>query len=793
MTDSASSSRATTDGGVTWADYARAEQFLPWNATKLLFNAEVRPHWIAGSDRFWYHRTGRDGTAFILVEPATGRSEPAFDHPRLAAALSEAAGRHDLHTALPFEAFTFVNDEQAIQFDAHGKRWTCDLATYACVPSEQEEQPNDEVRSPDGRWAAFVREDNLFVRAIATGAERRITTDGERHHAYAALPGASLSAVTDRVVGKPATPALQWSPDSTKFVTYRLDERQVRDMYLLQSIPTGGARPTLHPYRYPLVGDADVPLAHLLVVDVETGSVVPLGTEPLATMTRTTPFEQRTVWWSGDSARVYAISQRRGHRSVALQVADAATGASRTILEEQGPSHVYPHHVPMENTNVHEIGDGETVTWWSQRSGWGHLGLHDAATGELKARLTSGAWTVRDTPRVDAEKGWVFFTAGGREQGRDPYYRHLYRCTLDGTDLTLLTPEDADHSVMFSPSGAYIVDTYSRVDLPPATVVRKADGTLVARLEEADITALTEMGWRPPERFSVKARDGVTDLYGCIFRPTNNDPARRYPVLDSIYPGPQTIHTPKAFGGGETGGRNFWQDQALAELGFIVVNIDGMGTPYRSKAFVDAAYGARFGEAGGLEDHIVGLKQLAARDRSLDLDRVGIYGHSGGGFASAHALLGFPDFYKVAVSSAGNHNQLGYCAGWGERYIGMPEGDNYAGQINASLAANLKGKLLLVHGEMDDNVHPSLTMQLADALIAANKDFDMLIIPFTNHAFFDLRWGAAELERFVSLSHPYFVRKRWDYFVTHLRGATPPTGYAIAPMVGSHEASGARL
>ncbi len=771
---------------ITWADYTRAEQFLPWNATKLIFNAEVHPNWIAGSDRFWYHRAGRDGATFMLVDPATGRSEPAFDHVRLAAALSQTAGAHYVHTALPFETFAFTHDEHAIQFDVAGKRWTCDLTTYDCVPDAIEETPKTEARSPDGRWAAFVQDDNLFVRAIATGTERQITTDGTRYNAYATLPGSSLSAVTDRAIGKPATPALQWSPDSTRFVTYRLDEREVLDMYLLQSVPTDGtAHPTLHPYRYPLVGDAHLPLAHLVVVDVESGSVTPLAVEPLATMTRTTPFEQRNVWWSGDSTRVFTISQRRGHRSVALQIADAATGTSRMILEEHGPSHVYPHHVPMANTNVHEVGNGEAVTWWSQRSGWGHLSLYDIATGTIKAQVTAGAWTVRDTLRVDAEHGWLYFTAGGREEGRDPYYRHLYRCTLDGANLTLLTPEDADHSVTFSPSGAYFVDTYSRVDLPPVSVVRKADGTLVATLEEANITALTETGWRFPERFTVKARDGVTDLYGCIYRPTNFDPTRRYPVLDSIYPGPQTIHTPKAFGGRESGGRNFWQDQALAELGFIVVTMDGMGTPYRSKAFVDVAYGKDFGEAGGLEDHIVGLTQLAARDPSLDLDRVGIYGHSGGGFASAHALLSFPDFYKVAVSSAGNHNQMGYLAGWGERYIGMPEGDNYAGQINASLAKNLKGKLLLIHGELDDNVHPSLTMQLVDALIAANKDFDLLIIPFTNHGFFDLRWGLDGAERFVPLSHPYFVRRRWDYFVTYLRGTTPPAGYAITPMVGS--------
>jgi dipeptidyl aminopeptidase/acylaminoacyl peptidase len=310
-------------------------------------------------------------------------------------------------------------------------------------------------------------------------------------------------------------------------------------------------------------------------------------------------------------------------------------------------------------------------------------------------------------------------------------------------------------------------------------VLRRADGSFVCALEETDVAALTELGWRYPERFSVKARDGVTDIYGIIFRPSNYDPTRRYPVLDGIYPGPQTIRAPKVFGGGEGGGRNFWQDQALAELGFVVINIDGFGTPYRSKAFIDVAYGKDFGEAGGLEDHIVGFRQLAARDTSLDLERVGIYGHSGGGYASARAMLRFPDFFKVAVSSAGNHDQRGYSADWGERYIGMPDGDNYSDQGNFEIAKNLRGKLLLVHGELDDNVHPGLTLRLADALIAANKDFDLLIIPFTNHGFFDMRWGRKAADRFISLSHPYFVRKRWDYFVKHLLGTEPPEGYAI--------------
>lgn len=764
---------------VTRADYARAESYLPWNAAKLIFNAEVHPHWLGDGDRFWYRSARRDGATFLLVETATGARHPAFDHTRLAAALSRAAGQHYVHTQLPFDAFTFTDDDRAIRFDLGDRTWICDLASYDCTAAPREERPRTEVRSPDDRWAAFVRDHNLWVREVATGQERQFTTDGGEHNAYAARAGSSLSAVTDNVIGRPATPLVLWSPDSAKLVTYRLDERPVREMHLQQAVPTdGSARPALHPYRMPLVGDEHLPLGHLVVADVAAGTVTPLQVPPIARFTGH-PFEARQAWWSADSARLYTLSPARGGRSVALHTADPATGAGRQILEERDATFVYPHHVPRENTNVHEVGAGDAVTWFSQRDGWGHLYLHDAATGAQRAQLTAGAWTVRDVVRVDDAGGWIYFTAGGREADRDPYYRHLYRARLDGTDLALLTPEDADHAITFAPDGAHFLDTHSRVDLPPVTVLRAAGGALVATLEPADISALTERGWRPPIRFSVKARDGVTDLHGTITRPTTFDPARSYPVLDSIYPGPQTIRAPKAFAGGEQGARNFWQDQALAELGFLVVTIDGLGTPYRSKAFVDVAYGANFGEAGGLTDHIAGLRQLAARDASLDLDRVGIFGHSGGGFASARAILLFPDFYKVAVASAGNHDQRGYLATWGEFYVGLPEGDNFAAHDNTTLAANLRGKLLLVHGELDDNVHPGLTLRLADALIAANKDFDLLIIPFTNHAFFDLRRGLAAADAHTSLSHPYFIRRRWDYFVTHLLGATSPAGYAI--------------
>jgi dipeptidyl aminopeptidase/acylaminoacyl peptidase len=351
----------------------------------------------------------------------------------------------------------------------------------------------------------------------------------------------------------------------------------------------------------------------------------------------------------------------------------------------------------------------------------------------------------------------VYFTATGREPGSDPYYRKLYRVGLDGSGLTLLTPEEADHTITLSPSRRYFVDHYSRVDLAPKTVLRAIDGRVVRPLEEADVSRLLATGWKWPERFTVKAADGVTDIYGVIYRPSTFNAGRRYPVIDEVYPGPQINIVPAKF---TTGGNA----RAIAELGFIVVNIDGRGTPYRSKAFHDYQYG-KLELAGGLEDHVAGLRELAARAPYIDLSRVGVYGHSGGGYMSARAMMRYPDFFKVAVSSSGNHDQRGYVADWGEMYMGLPVDHHYDAQANATLAAQLKGKLLLAYGDLDDNVPPALTIQLIAALEAANRDYDLLVVPNGNH-------GSTALS-------PYFLRRRWDYFVRYLLGATPPADYEI--------------
>lgn len=784
---------------LTVDDYARAQSFLPGHIAGQLFLAEVKPNWLEGGRRFWYRRAGSHGKVeFVLVEAASGARGPAFDHAALAAALNAAAAPDAKAPIepdrLPIEELQWAGEGGGLTFAWQDRRWAWRPGDRDLTPTGVHDR--GEALSPDGRWAVSVRAHDLWLRDTHSGALRRLTHDGAEHHAYSVTAGTSLVAVRDRLLqrspGHGGRPVGAWAPDSSRFATWRVDEREVRELQVPQSVPPeGSARPVWHRYRMPLVGDPVLPLGQFLIADVAQGAVRPVQAPPITRLTFD-PFTTRACWWSADSARLYALQAHRGGRRVSLHRIDAASGDSAELISETGSTFVFPHHVPLANTNVHEVADTEAglprLTWFSQRSGWGHLELHDATPGAAPLSLTAGEWTVRDVVHVDGPGGWIYFTACGREKGRDPYLRHLYRVRTDGSGMTLLTGEDADHEIRFAPDGRHFVDTFSRVDLPPMTLLRRADGEQVAVLEAADIGELTRRGWSPPLRVVVKARDGITDLHGCLFRPSHFDPSRQYPVLDSIYPGPQMIRTPKAFAGGEAS-RQFWQDQAIAELGFAVLNLDGLGTPFRSKAFVDRAAGRDFGEAGGLVDHVAAIEQLARRHPWLDAQRVGISGHSGGGFAATRAMLQFPDVFKVGVATAGNHDQRGYEAGWGEFWVGMPEGDNYEVHDNTRLAEKLSGKLLLMHGEMDDNVHPGLTMRLADALIRANKDFDLLIVPFTDHAFFDIRWGRGAAERLPLPLHPYVLRRRWDYLVRHLMHASPPREFTlVADPAPPHEA-----
>jgi dipeptidyl-peptidase 4 len=756
--------------GPDWETYARAERFLPWNADKLVFGASIEPHWIDDTETFWYRVTRPNGAEFMLVDAESGTRKPAFDHVQLAASLTKVSGTPFEAAKLPFDEIELEGDGSVVRFTIDGVGWSCDVASYVCTKGEKlREEPSDTVRSPDSKWEAFVRDHNLLVRSVEDGTERALTRDGACEYGFGA---ALVSPLASAGLADPENPAVLWSPDSTKLLSCRIDERNALRFHLVQSIPpNGGIRPVLHTYAYPLPGDEDVPLAEMWCFDVAEGTNVKGDLGPLPMLYYGSPLNPNIVWWQDDASQVFVLVRDRGYLSYRLLAIDTATGSSREVIKEVAETGIDPYLL-WAAVGVRVLGDGSQVIWYSQRHGWANLYLYDASTGNLIRQLTTGPGNVAEIAHVDEAGRQVYFTAVGREPDRDPYFTHLYQVSLDGGEPQLITPEDAEHSVIFSPSGRFYVDTFSRLDLPPITTLRAADGKEVIELERADVETLLGTGWQFPERFTAKSRDGVTDVYGVIFRPTSFDLNGKYPILDNIYGGPQVNQAPtsfadsKPFGGAHRAGRGrgFWHAQALAELGFVVVMIDGLGMPARSKAFHDVSYG-NLGD-GGIEDHIAGLRQLGDRYPNFDLSRVGIYGHSAGGYASVHAILTYPDFYKVCVSSAGNHDHRLDKATWVERYMGLPVEDHYRAQANQSLAAGLKGKLLLIHGEMDENVHPASTMVLVDALIKENKDFDLLIMPNFPH-FCD--------------GDPYFVRRRWDYFVRHLIGSVPPEGYRIAP------------
>ncbi|MBC7895873.1 MAG: DPP IV N-terminal domain-containing protein [Cytophagaceae bacterium] len=731
------------------------------NARKLVYGAEVAPTFMDGG-RFWYRNRMQGGFEFIVVDPVRLTRQPAFDHARLAAALSMAADTAYAPTTLPFERIRLNDTGTQVRFVLPSTRaWSCDLTTYTCTSAgASSELEANEVSSPDARMAAFVRDDNLWVRDRSSGTERQLSKDGVPDYAYGVVPE-DRDEVTNRRGSLKRAPVLRWSPDSRRIATWRLDERHVKEVYHLE---TAVGRSILHRSRYALPGDSIIPTYDFFVFDVASGGSVKVDLPPRNIVSSTCcGVMYDSVWkdlqWSGDSKQIFFTSLARGYKEIELFAADPLTGKARRIMGEKSATYI--------ELNVNSVGpnwrvspDGSEVLWFSQRDGWGHLYSYNTTTGALRHQVTTGTWVVFDILAVDFPGRQALVSGVGREPG-DPYVRHLYRVSLDGAGSQRLTSEDADHAVRVSPDQRFIVDTWSRRDTVPTTVVRDRTGRVVMTLERGDVTDLRRTGWRWPVPYSTKARDGVTDLQGFLYFPSDFDSTKRYPVVDYIYPGPQT---------GPIGLRSFnvepmGDPQAFAELGFIVLTIDAMGTPGRSKAFHDSYYG-RLAD-NGIPDHITSIKQLAARYPQLDLDRVGIMGHSGGGFSSTRAILQFPDFFKVAVSGAGNHDNRSFGFYWGERYQGMlvrnADGtDNYDAQANHRLAANLKGKFMLSYGTLDDRVHPNATLLLIDALIANNKDFELVVMPNRNHGY-----G----------SEGYILRRSWDFLVRHLLGAEPPAGY----------------
>jgi len=762
----------------TAADYARSEKFMTYNTTPLVYNSGVRPSWLSG-DRFYYRNTTAQGSEFILVDPAKGTRQPAFDHVKLAAALATAAGGGVNASRLPFLEIDVTPDGLSVSFNYNGRHYKCDTQGSKCADDGVATASTggggrggrggrgggaggggrNESLSPDKKRAAFIRDNNLWVRDVAANKETQLTTDGVKDFGYATDNAGWAS--SDR-------PIVLWSPDSRKIATYQQDQRGVGEMYLVE---TKVGHPTLRSWKYPLPGDHTVTMIQRVIIDVDAAKVIRLQMPPDQHRSSLCDDlacggEWGDVQWSPDASHIAFVSTSRDHKVEQLKVADAATGAVRDVMEEKSPTYFESGNGRI---NWHYLPTTNEVIWYSERDNWGHLYLYDLTTGKLKNQITAGEGNVTRIMRVDEKNRMIYFMGVGREKGRDPYFIHFYKIGFDGKSYALLTPEDANHDVTLSPSGDYFTDSYSKPDVPPAAVLRDLNGKLIANLEKADISKLLAAGWKPPTPFNVKARDGVTDIYGLMFKPSNLDPAKKYPIINHIYPGPQT---------GSVGSRNFSPARgdcdALAELGFIVVEIDGMGTPWRSKKFHDAYY-ADMGD-NTLPDQVAAMRQLAQRYPWIDLERTGIYGHSGGGFATADAMFRYPDFFKVGISESGNHDNREYEDDWGEKYHGLLQdkpgssGDNYDSQANQLLAKNLKGHLLLAHGTMDNNVPPYNTLLVVNELIKANKDFDLIMFPNAAHGY-----GAAS---------NYMTRRRWDYFVRYLYNAEPPANYQLTAPAG---------
>jgi dipeptidyl aminopeptidase/acylaminoacyl peptidase len=761
----------------TDADYARAEGFMSYNVDPLVLHTFTHPQWLDG-DRVWYRDRGVNGTTFVLADPAHASKAPAFDQAKLATAIAAFDPTHPDAEHLPITDFTLGSNGQTVLLDLrNGKHLSCDLsgpgvctpAPFAPTPTATDAAPrvhDGAAISPDGKRAAFLRDWNLWLRDLATNKETQLTRDGIPNFGYA----------TDNAGWtRSGNPILVWSPDSTRIATFQQDQRKTGEMYLTDTVV---GHPTLSTFKYPLPGDKDVTLLERVVIDLGSKP----EPKPKVIRLKTPPDQHRSglcddiscrggngwedVQWSADSKSLAFLSTSRDHKVESLRLANPDNGDVRDVMSESAPQFF---ETGTGRTNWRYLSKSNEILWFSERDDWGQLYLYDLATGQLKHPITHGEGNVTQVLSVDEDTHTLFFVAVGKETGANPYYQFLYRVDLDGKNLQLLTPERADHTVVLSPDHKFFTDTYSTPTEPQVSVLRDASGQIVLALNHQDVSRLRATGWRPPVPLMVKARDHQTDLYGLLFRPSNFSTDAHYPIIDLVYPGPQ-----QGSCGPTVGTYSFTAAhrdmQSLAELGFIVVCIDGTGTPNRSKSFHTAYYG-NMGDYT-IPDQVAGLQDLSARYPWIDLDKVGIWGHSGGGAATAAAMFHFPDFFKVGISESGNHDNRTYEDDWGERYTGLvtknPDGTgSYDSQANQSAAKNLKGHLLLAHGTMDDNVPPVNTMLVVDALIKANKDFDLILIPNAHHAY-----GEAS---------QYMTRRRWDYFVRYLAGGTPPHEYTMKP------------
>lgn len=744
---------------VTVKEYERAQKFL--STFSLVDNASINPVWVNG-DQFWYTEKQGSQINYHLVDAKKKSKKSLFDHNKLAASLSKEEGKNISANDLNLTRVSFSDDMKTMYFKSGGKSWKYTLASNKL--SQENDIPDaPAVRpqfgrffgggslSPDGTKRAFIKDYNLWIRETDGGKEYPLTTDGVKDYGYA----------TDNAGWKHTNNAIvKWSDDSKMIATFQQDERNVGDMYL---VTTNVGHPRLESWKYPLPGDSIVAMVERVIIKVDANNPEVIRLKMKADYHRATlgdDISTGDMQWSDDGKTFSFVSTSRDHKQAILRIADPSTGVVRDVFEETSPTQFESGQLSI---SWKYLSKSNEFIWYSERDNWGHLYLYDAQTGKLKNQITKGDFVVSSIQRIDEKNRTIYFYTAGLDK-KNPYFQHLCVVNFNGTGFKDLTPEEGTHSVSFSPNDNYFINTFSQPDMPATFNLRNIKGDKILDLGRADISRLEAIGWKPVTPFSVKAADGKTDIYGLMFTPTNMVAGKKYPVVNYIYPGPQAGTIGSNWGFSPSRGDH----QALAELGFVVVLIEGTGNPLRSKSFHDMSYPEM--ATNTLPDQIAGIRQLSQRFGFLDTTRVGVWGHSGGGFATASAMFKYPDFYKVGIAESGNHDNRNYEDDWGERYIGLlkknPDGtSNYTHQANQEYAKNLKGKLMLVHGMMDDNVPPYNTLLVVKALQDANKDFDLIIFPDSRHGF--------------GQYSSYMMRIRWDYFVKNLRGALHPKEFKI--------------
>ena len=741
------------------ANFELAQRFTTQKMDKLIGSTNIFPRWIEDTDNFWYEYDNADGTNWYFVDVARRAQRLLFDQEVMAAHLSEEFKRPFNSKDLDLKGFEYDTDRQLFTFHVDSIEFTYNINGDQLIKGdslEPEKREPWQSYSPDSTWIAYSKNHNLFLMMAddPDSTEYQLTTDGERWFSYQADQG-------DTTSNKKLRSRARWFDNESKLWVNRTDNRKVDDLWVIN---TGGKRPTLETYKYAMPGEEEVGIDYIEIFDVESKERLILDLEKWEDQTLSGNWGGvQTGEFDSGASSDYLFIQRlnRAASKVELVRANTTTGEIEVIIEEESK--------PYWNWRFNDVAiidEGRQYLWWSERTGWGQFYRYDSE-GNLMNKITTGNFVAGSIIKIDTAAQTLFFTGYGKEEGQHPYYQNLYSVKFDGSGLRHLTPEDANHTIYSSNEGNYFVDNYSAVDQPTTTVVRDASGRAIINLQELDISRATELGWKFPEEFTVKAADGVTDLYGVIWKPFDFDSTKSYPIISYVYPGPQTEPFPVTFGAS--------RHQTLAQLGFVVVAFGNRGgSPLRSRYYHTYGYGDL--RDYPLADNKYGLEQLIARHSYIDGSKVGIYGHSGGGFMSTAALLTYPEFYDVAVSSAGNHDNNVYNRWWSETHNGVEEtvktvkemGEDsvevekevttFDGPIesNAALAKNLQGRLLLVHGNIDNNVHPANTIRLADALIKANKRFDMMILPGRRHGF-----GAYS---------SYFERMYWYYFAEHLLG-----------------------